>query len=50
MALAWLIARKGVTAPIASATNLDQLASLVNATRLALSEDDIAVLDTASAE
>ncbi len=29
IALAWIIARDGVTAPIASATNADQLASLV---------------------
>ena len=50
IALAWLIAREGVTAPIASATNLDQLASLVKATRLTLSADDIEVLDKASAE
>ncbi len=48
VALAWLIAREGVTAPIASATNRRQLASLVNATRLELSPDDIAALDTAS--
>lgn len=47
-ALAWLIAREGVTAPIASATNRRQLASLVNATRLNLSPGDIATLDTAS--
>ncbi len=50
IALAWLIAREGVTAPIASATNLDQLASLVKATQITLSADDIEVLDKASAE
>src|SRR5437870_10262109 len=31
VALAWLIARPSVTAPIASATNLDQLNDLINA-------------------
>lgn len=49
VALAWLIAREGVTAPIASATNLDQLDSLVRSTRLSLSAEDIARLDQASA-
>jgi aryl-alcohol dehydrogenase-like predicted oxidoreductase len=49
VALAWVIARPGVTAPIASATSLDQLASLVRATELALTPADIAALDRASA-
>ncbi len=49
VALAWLIARPSVTAPIASATNLAQLADLVAATRLALPADAIARLDAASA-
>ncbi|MBB5692445.1 aldo/keto reductase [Muricoccus pecuniae] len=49
VALAWVIAREGVTAPIASATSPDQLASLVRAVHLALSPEDIAALDTASA-
>ncbi len=49
VALAWLIARAGVTAPIASATNLEQLDSLVRATRLSLTAEDIAALDAASA-
>lgn len=48
VALAWLMAREGVTAPIASATSIEQLDSLVRATRLRLSADDIAALDTAS--
>ena len=34
VALAWIIQRKGVTAPIASATRLDQLESLIKATTL----------------
>ena len=49
VALAWLIARKGVTAPIASATSVEQLESLIRSTKLTLSAGDIARLDTASA-
>ena len=49
VALAWLINRDGVTAPIASATSLSQLDSLARAARLALSAEDIAELDQASA-
>ena len=49
IALAWLIARPGVTAPIASATSLDQLHDLVEATRLSLAADDISLLNRASA-
>ena len=48
VALAWLIAREGVTAPIASATSREQLDSLVNATRLQLSKEDQAALEMAS--
>lgn len=36
VALAWLLARPSVTAPIASATSLDQLTDLIEATRLEL--------------
>lgn len=49
VALAWLIAREGVTAPIASATSLAQLDGLVRATALVLSDEDKGLLDTASA-
>jgi len=49
VALAWLIAREGVTAPIASATNLDQVDSLARATRLKLSAEQIDLLSAASA-
>lgn len=49
VALAWVMAQPGVTAPIASATSLDQLASLVRATSLALDPDDLAALAAASA-
>jgi aryl-alcohol dehydrogenase-like predicted oxidoreductase len=48
VALAWLIGRPGVTAPIASATNRSQLDSLVAATQLSLSAEQIALLERAS--
>jgi aryl-alcohol dehydrogenase-like predicted oxidoreductase len=48
-ALAWQIARPGITAPIASATTLDQLAELVAAVELKLSAADIEFLNKASA-
>jgi aryl-alcohol dehydrogenase-like predicted oxidoreductase len=47
-ALAWLMVRKGVTAPIASATDRQQLASLIRAVDLKLSSEDIGLLDAAS--
>lgn len=49
VALAWLIARNGVTAPIASATSLEQLDSLIRSTQLTLSPNEIALLNQASA-
>ena len=49
IALAWLIAQPLVTAPIASATNLTQLADIVQAPGIALSTDDLGALDKASA-
>lgn len=48
VALAWLIARPGITAPIASATSVEQVHQLAAATRLSLSPADIAELDAAS--
>ncbi|MBP1887139.1 aldo/keto reductase [Sinorhizobium mexicanum] len=48
IALAWIIARKGVIAPIASATNLDQLASLVKSAELKLSDEAIGRLNDVS--
>lgn len=48
VALAWLLA-KGVTAPIASASRPAQLPALLAATELDLSEDEVALLDRASA-
>ena len=48
VALAWLIAKPGVTAPIASATSLDHLKDLAESTQLKLPPAAIAKLDTAS--
>ena len=49
VALAWLIARPSVTAPIASATSIPQLRELFGAVELQLDRDEIALLDKASA-
>jgi aryl-alcohol dehydrogenase-like predicted oxidoreductase len=49
VALAWVMAREGVTAPIASATSRTQLDSLVRAVRLELLAEDVQRLDEASA-
>ena len=49
VALAWQIARPSITAPIASATSLAQLADLVAAARVALDGDAIRTLNEASA-
>ena len=49
VALAWIIARPGITAPIASATSVAQLDDLLGAAELRLSADAIARLDAASA-
>ena len=49
VALAWIIARPSVTAPIASATSVAQLESLIAATRLQLSSEDMKLLAKASA-
>ena len=48
VALAWLIARPSITAPIASATNLHQLEELIAATRLKLDAESVKVLEEAS--
>src|SRR5476649_762319 len=44
IALAWLIQRKGVTAPIASATSVEQVAGFAKAAALELSADQVKVL------
>ena len=48
IALAWLIARPSVTAPIASATSVKQLETLADATRITLAPEDLAILNEAS--
>lgn len=49
VALAWLMARPGITAPIASATTLEQLNELIEATRLELDSSSLELLNKASA-
>ena len=49
IALAWLIAQPGVTAPIASATSPKQLHEIMQAPRLKLPREDLQALDKASA-
>ncbi len=48
VALAWLIARPGITAPIASATSLDQLNELMKSTELELDPSAIKLLNRAT--
>lgn len=48
IALAWIMARKGVTAPIASATTTAQLQSLVKSTSISLSDEACRLLNEAS--
>jgi aryl-alcohol dehydrogenase-like predicted oxidoreductase len=50
VALAWLMARPSITAPIASATSVEQLNDLVESTRLELDQEAIDLLDSASSE
>lgn len=49
IALAWLMARPAITAPIASATTLAQLDDLMAAADVKLTPEDMAQLDAASA-
>lgn len=49
VALAWQIARPGITSPIVSATSLQQLTELAQAATLKLDEADIRTLNDASA-
>jgi aryl-alcohol dehydrogenase-like predicted oxidoreductase len=49
VAIAWLLARPSITAPIASATNLDQLRDLIDAVNLKLDQASIEQLNAASA-
>jgi aryl-alcohol dehydrogenase-like predicted oxidoreductase len=49
VALAWCMARPGITAPIASATNLDQLKDLLQSVNVQLDAASIELLNQASA-
>jgi aryl-alcohol dehydrogenase-like predicted oxidoreductase len=49
IAIAWVAARPGITAPIASATSLRQLDSLIAAGKLQLSDQQMALLNAAGA-
>ena len=48
VALAWLMARPSITAPIASATGLEQLGDLIEATKLELEKESLLLLDESS--
>lgn len=50
VAVAWLAAQPGVTAPIASATSVGQVESLIRSASLALSAEEIAALTNAGRE
>jgi aryl-alcohol dehydrogenase-like predicted oxidoreductase len=50
IAIAWLIARPGITAPIVSATSVEQLKDVLAAANVALSAQEVQQLDAASAE
>jgi aryl-alcohol dehydrogenase-like predicted oxidoreductase len=49
IALAWIMAKPAIGAPIASATSVEQLQELMGALRVVLSAADVAELDKASA-
>lgn len=48
VALAWIMARPGITAAIASATSVEQVRELLGSVRLSLSEEDMESLDSVS--
>ncbi|HWW65390.1 MAG TPA: aldo/keto reductase [Sphingomonadaceae bacterium] len=50
IALAWIAAQPGITAPIASATSVPQVEELLGATRLTLTPDHLASLDEAGGD
>jgi len=50
VALAWLMARPSITAPIASATSVEQLDELIGAARLKLAPEQMQRLNEASAD
>jgi aryl-alcohol dehydrogenase-like predicted oxidoreductase len=49
IAITWLLTRPSITAPIASATSLEQLSDLIEAVNLKLSSDEVEELNDASA-
>jgi aryl-alcohol dehydrogenase-like predicted oxidoreductase len=49
VALAWIMTKPAIAAPIASATSVQQITELMGALELTLSADDVAELDLASA-
>ncbi len=49
VALAWILSRPAITAPIASATTVEQVGELLAAADLTLTTEELAQLDTASA-
>jgi aryl-alcohol dehydrogenase-like predicted oxidoreductase len=48
VALAWLLTRPNITAPIASATSIEQLQSIINATQLNFDKQTLDLLNKAS--
>ncbi|GGF92471.1 NADP-dependent aryl-alcohol dehydrogenase [Rhodococcoides trifolii] len=48
VALAWLLSRPGIVAPIASASRIDQLQSLLDSTTLTLTADELDLLTATS--
>lgn len=48
VALAWLCAKPAVVAPIASATSVEQVVGLADAAALALTDDEVGILDAAA--
>ncbi len=50
ISLAWLLARPSITAPIVSATNLEQLKDLISSVDLVLDRESIELLNQASAQ
>jgi aryl-alcohol dehydrogenase-like predicted oxidoreductase len=49
IALAWIMGKPAIAAPIASATSVAQLTELMGALRVMLGDEDMAALDKASA-
>ena len=50
IAVAWVMRQPGIASPIASASNMQQMQSLIKASQLQLDDDAMARLDAASAE